>query len=45
MQGHMTDMVQKEVRSLLQSAMTMALLVIRSNLTAVEGLGAQLEGK
>lgn len=41
----MADMVQTEVRSLMQSALEMALLVIRSNPTALEGLGAQLEGK
>lgn len=44
-QGHMADMVQKEVRSLMQSALEAALLVIRSNPTALEGLGAQLEAE
>lgn len=44
-QGHMADLVQEEVSKLMQSAMAMALLVIRSNPTALEGLGAQLEGK
>lgn len=42
-QGHMVDLVQREVKILLQSALTMALLVIRSNPTVLEGLGAQLE--
>lgn len=41
----MADMVQNEVKSLMQSALDMALLVIRSNPTALDGLGAQLEGK
>lgn len=41
----MADLVQEEVSKLMQSAMAMALLVIRSNPTALEGLGAQLEGK
>lgn len=41
----MADMVQNEVKSLMQSALEMALLVIRSNPTALEGLGSQLEGK
>ena len=40
----MADMVQKEVRSLIQSALEVALLVIRSNPTVLEGLGSQLEG-
>uniref|UniRef100_A0A7I4CH08 AAA+ ATPase domain-containing protein n=1 Tax=Physcomitrium patens TaxID=3218 RepID=A0A7I4CH08_PHYPA len=44
-QGHMADMVQKEVRSLMNSALEMALLVIRSNPTVLEGLGAQLEAE
>lgn len=42
-QGHVTNLVHKEVRSLLQSALSMALIVIRSNPTVLEGLGAQLE--
>jgi len=42
-QGHMVDLVQREVKILLQSALAMALLVIRSNPTVLEGLGAQLE--
>ncbi|KAL2650750.1 hypothetical protein R1flu_018878 [Riccia fluitans] len=44
-QGHMVDLVQREVKSLLQSALAMALLVIRSNPTVLEGLGAQLEAE
>jgi len=44
-QGHMADLVQEEVSKLMRSAMAMALLVVRSNPTALEGLGAQLEGK
>lgn len=40
----MVDLVQREVRTLLQSALSMALLVIRSNPAVLEGLGAQLEG-
>ncbi|CAM6116501.1 unnamed protein product [Calypogeia fissa] len=42
-QGHMVDLVQREVKALLQSALEIALLVIRSNPTVLEGLGAQLE--
>ncbi|EFJ30338.1 hypothetical protein SELMODRAFT_440261 [Selaginella moellendorffii] len=44
-QGHMVDLVQREVRTLLQSALGMALLVIRSNPNVLEGLGAQLEAE
>lgn len=44
-QGHMVDLVQREVRTLLQSALSMALLVIRSNPAVLEGLGAQLEAE
>ncbi|KAG6552906.1 hypothetical protein Mapa_005562 [Marchantia paleacea] len=44
-QGHMVDLVQREVKSLLQSALAMALLVIRSNPAVLEGLGAQLEAE
>jgi cell division protease FtsH len=44
-QGQVVDMVQKEVRTLLQSALAVSLLVIRLNLAVLEGLGAQLEGK
>ena len=39
-QGYMVDLVQKEVKSLLQSALAMALAVIRANPTVLEGLGA-----
>eukprot|EP01018_Ginkgo_biloba_P028543 Gb_07582 [translate_table: standard] len=42
-QGHVVDLVQNEVKSLLQSALATALIVIRSNPTVLEGLGAQLE--
>jgi cell division protease FtsH len=38
-------MVQKEVRTLLQSALAVSLLVIRLNLAVLEGLGAQLEAE
>eukprot|EP00250_Pteridium_aquilinum_P011727 c20265_g1_i1 orf=540-3170(-) len=44
-QGHMVDLVQREVRTLLQSALSMALLVIQSNPAVLEGLGAQLEAE
>ncbi|KAJ7549807.1 hypothetical protein O6H91_07G070500 [Diphasiastrum complanatum] len=44
-QGPMVDLVQQEVSSLLQSALSMALSVIRSNPTVLEGLGAQLEAE
>ncbi|CAN6442977.1 unnamed protein product [Victoria cruziana] len=42
-QGHLVDLVQKEVKVLLQSALDVALSVVRANPTVVEGLGAQLE--
>lgn len=38
------DMVQGEVRSLLHSALAVALSVVRANPTVLEGLGAYLEG-
>ncbi|KAH7331990.1 hypothetical protein KP509_20G062400 [Ceratopteris richardii] len=44
-QGHMIDLVQREVRNLLQSALSVALVVVRSNPTVLEGLGAQLEAE
>ncbi|CAK9868462.1 unnamed protein product [Sphagnum jensenii] len=44
-QGQVVDMVQKEVRTLLQSALAVSLLVIRLNLAVLEGLGAQLEAE
>ncbi|XP_047308352.1 ATP-dependent zinc metalloprotease FTSH 9, chloroplastic-like [Impatiens glandulifera] len=44
-QGHLVDLVQKEVKSLLQSALDVALCVIRANPTVLEGLGAHLEEK
>ncbi|GAU25711.1 hypothetical protein TSUD_216400 [Trifolium subterraneum] len=42
-QGQLVDLVQKEVRALLQSAMEVSLSIVRANPTVVEGLGAQLE--
>lgn len=44
-QGHLVDLVQREVKLLLQSALEVALLVVRANPTVLEGLGAQLEEK
>ncbi|XP_020525101.1 ATP-dependent zinc metalloprotease FTSH 7, chloroplastic isoform X1 [Amborella trichopoda] len=44
-QGHLVDLVQREVRALLQSALEVALSVVRANPTVLEGLGAQLEGQ
>lgn len=43
-QGHLVDLVQKEVKSLLQSALGVALSVVRANPDVLEGLGAHLEG-
>lgn len=43
-QGQLVDLVQKEVKALLQSALEVALSIVRANHTVVEGLGAQLEG-
>lgn len=37
--------MQREVKSLLQSALEVALSVVRANPTVVEGLGAYLEEK
>ncbi|CAJ2652438.1 unnamed protein product [Trifolium pratense] len=42
-QGQLVDLVQTEVRALLQSAMEVSLSIVRANPTVVEGLGAQLE--
>nr|QKY65073.1 chloroplast ATP-dependent zinc metalloprotease FTSH7/9 [Passiflora biflora] len=42
-QGHLVDLVQREVTVLLQSALDVALSVVRANLTVLEGLGAHLE--
>ncbi|XP_059297692.1 ATP-dependent zinc metalloprotease FTSH 9, chloroplastic-like [Lycium ferocissimum] len=42
-QGHLVDLVQREVKALLQSALDIALCVVRANLKVLEGLGAQLE--
>ncbi|CAL9194161.1 unnamed protein product [Musa hybrid cultivar] len=44
-QGILVDLVQREVKSLLQSALEVALSVVRANPTVVEGLGAYLEEK
>lgn len=43
-QGHLVDLVQREVTNLLQSALDVALTVVRANPDVLEGLGAQLEG-
>lgn len=43
-QGHLVDLVQREVQALLQSALDMALCVVRANPNVLEGLGAYLEG-
>lgn len=43
-QGHLVDLVQREVQVLLQSALDMALCVVRANPNVLEGLGAYLEG-
>ncbi|CAN1282412.1 Phosphomethylpyrimidine synthase, chloroplastic [Linum perenne] len=42
-QGHLVDMVQTEVRTLLRSALDVAMCVLRANATVLEGLGAHLE--
>ncbi|CAI8596857.1 unnamed protein product [Vicia faba] len=44
-QGHLVDLVQKEVQTLLKSALAVALSIIRANPTVLEGLGAYLEEK
>eukprot|EP00258_Populus_trichocarpa_P008511 XP_002314122.3 ATP-dependent zinc metalloprotease FTSH 7, chloroplastic [Populus trichocarpa] len=44
-QGHLVDLVQREVKALLQSALDVALSVVRANPTVLEGLGAHLEEK
>ncbi|XP_048135805.1 ATP-dependent zinc metalloprotease FTSH 9, chloroplastic isoform X1 [Rhodamnia argentea] len=44
-QGHLVDLVQREVKVLLKSAMDVALSVIRANPAVLEGLGAHLEEK
>ena len=44
LQGHLVDLVQREVRALLLSALEVALSVVRANPTVLEGLGAHLEG-
>ncbi|KAF5751391.1 ATP-dependent zinc metalloprotease FTSH 7 chloroplastic-like [Tripterygium wilfordii] len=44
-QGRLVDLVQGEVTALLQSALDVALSVVRANPTVLEGLGAHLEEK
>ncbi|OAY73834.1 ATP-dependent zinc metalloprotease FTSH 7, chloroplastic-like [Ananas comosus] len=44
-QGPLVDLVQREVKQLLQSALEVALSVVRANPTVLEGLGAYLEEK
>lgn len=44
-QGRLVDLVQGEVKALLQSALDVALCVVRANPTVLEGLGAYLEEK
>lgn len=44
-QGRLVDLVQGEVKALLQSALEVALSVVRANPTVLEGLGAYLEEK
>ena len=43
-QGHLVDLVQREVKALLQSALEVSLSIVRANPTVLEGLGAHLEG-
>ncbi|KAE8674851.1 ATP-dependent zinc metalloprotease FTSH 7 [Hibiscus syriacus] len=42
-QGQLVDLLQREVKALLQSAHEVALSVVRANPTVLEGLGAHLE--
>ncbi|KAK1394270.1 putative Cell division protein ftsH [Heracleum sosnowskyi] len=44
-QGHLDNLAQIEVKALLQSALEVALCVVRANPTVLEGLGADLEEK
>ncbi|CAN8254950.1 unnamed protein product [Cochlearia groenlandica] len=44
-QGKLVDLVQREVTDLLQSALDVALSVVRANPDVLEGLGAQLEAE
>lgn len=44
-QGRLVDVVQGEVKALLQSALDVALSVVRANPIVLEGLGAHLEEK
>lgn len=43
-QGYLDNLAQIEVKALLQSALEVALCVVRANPTVLEGLGADLEG-
>ncbi|PRQ34406.1 putative ATPase, AAA-type, core, peptidase, FtsH, peptidase M41, FtsH extracellular [Rosa chinensis] len=44
-QGHLVNLAQRETQELLQSAMEVALCVVRANPVVLEGLGAHLEEK
>ncbi|KAI4305217.1 hypothetical protein L6164_028598 [Bauhinia variegata] len=44
-QGHLVDLVQREVKVLLQSALEVARCIVRANPAVLEGLGAHLEEK
>ncbi|OVA17662.1 Peptidase M41 [Macleaya cordata] len=44
-QGRLVDLVQGEVKALLQSALEVALSVVRANPSVLEGLGAHLEDR
>ncbi|KAI9109206.1 hypothetical protein K1719_019829 [Acacia pycnantha] len=44
-QGQLVDLVQREVKMLLQTSLDVALTIVRANPTVLEGLGAQLEEK
>ncbi|KAK7300969.1 hypothetical protein RJT34_11823 [Clitoria ternatea] len=44
-QGHLVDLVQREVKALLQSALEVSLSIVRANPAVLEGLGAHLEEK
>ncbi|KAL2471017.1 ATP-dependent zinc metalloprotease FTSH 9 [Abeliophyllum distichum] len=43
--GHLVDLVQMEVKALLQSALDVAVSVVCANQTVLEGLGAHLAEK
>ncbi|KAI4305216.1 hypothetical protein L6164_028597 [Bauhinia variegata] len=44
-QGHLIDLVQREVKALLKSALEVALCIVRANPAVLEGLGSYLEEK